>query len=177
MLRPNLKKDNILNYTTPDQNVKNFTNKNNQEGPEEYDEGQLQIILESSTLQPPEEYDYDKFRNDYYDEVQAAQHSNTSFNYTEKGKSEETIGDAINEIVDFKKPKNCSKEEDRNFGIKSMECLWDDFRKAHTKKEKTQLSHRLVKVLIIWLLIYTAIAVPCWCKFGKYKYFTLIQIL
>jgi hypothetical protein len=170
-LGPNLEKnDGFLNYSIQDQNVdKRSTNKSKEEETEEYDVGQIEILLKSGTLEPPEQYDYEKFKSDYYNEVQEAQHSNTSFNYTIKGKYEETIGDAINEIVDFHKPKNCSMEEERNFGIKSIECLWDDLKKSHTKQDKIQFLKRLIKVLIIWLLIYIAIAVPCWCKFGKHN--------
>jgi hypothetical protein len=160
----NLKRDaNVLNYTVQD---KHFRNRSTQGGTEDYDGGKLEIMLQASTTEQPMDYDYESLRSDYYSEVEEALHSNTSFNYTTKNRPEETIGDVVQEILDFQKPKDCSKEEARNFGIKSIECLWSDFKKSHTKMGKLQLFKRIMMILLVWLFIYVAIAVLCWCKYG-----------
>jgi hypothetical protein len=165
------KEDSILSYKIQDQNVdKNSTNKSNEDEKEQYDEGTLQIILRSSTVQAPTEYDYDSLRDDYYNDLQKEMYSNTSFNYTTHGRSEEIIGDAINDVVELETTKNCSEEEYRNYGIKSMKCLWDGFKKSHTKQDKIQFLKRLMKIVAIWLLISTVIATTCACEFGKEKY-------
>jgi hypothetical protein len=164
------KEDSLLSYNIQDQNVdKHPTNISNQDGNEQYDEGRLQIILRASTLQAPTQYDYASLRDDYYNDLLEETYSNASFNYTKHGRFEEINGDAINETVQLK-TKNCSKEEYRNFGIKSMKCLWDGFKQSRTKQDKIKFLKRFAKILVIWLLIVTLIAATCVCEFGKHKY-------
>jgi hypothetical protein len=169
------KNDDFPNYTIEDHNVvrrsKNEINENYIEDYDDDDEDseEVEIVYKSGTPAPPEDYDYESLKNDYYDELEKKQHSNTTFNYTDKGEPEETIGDAIHEIVDFHKPKDCSKEENRNFGIRSIECLWDDFKTSHTKMDRMQLFKRIMKILFIWLLICLVIAAILWCKYGKHN--------
>ncbi|XP_021918590.1 uncharacterized protein LOC110829299 isoform X2 [Zootermopsis nevadensis] len=157
-LGTNLKKnDEFINKSIQDQKVdKRSTNEDNKE--------QLETLSKPGTLEPPEEYDYERFNNEYYNEIENALH-NTSFNYTKNG-LHDAYGDAIFETTDFEETKNCSMEENRIFGIKSINCLWDDFIKSNTELDKVQLTKRIIMGLGILLLIYIAIAVPCWCKFG-----------
>jgi hypothetical protein len=171
-VQPTTKKENsILSYTTQEQNVdKHSAHKSNLDKNEQYDESTLQKILRLSTLQAHMQYDYKSLRDDYYHDFQKEIYSNTSFNYTIQGRSEETTGDAIHKAVSFKTTKNCSKEEYRNFGIKSMKCLWDSFKKSRTKQDKIQFFKRLITIVVIWLLISTVIATTCACECGKHKY-------
>jgi hypothetical protein len=165
------KEDSILSYTIQQQNVdKHSAQKSNLDKNEQYDEGTLHIILRSSTLQAHMQYDYKSLRDDYYHDFQEEIYSNTSFNYTVQGRFEETTGDVINETGSFKTSKNCSEEEYRNFGIKPLKCLWDSFKKSHTKQDKIQFFKRLVTMMVIWLLISIVIATTCACECGKYTY-------
>lgn len=159
----------ILSHNAADHINKHSTNKSNQDENEQYDERILETILRSSTLQAPTQYDYDSLRDEYYNDLQKELHSNISFNYTQHDRNEETIEDAINEIFDFQTIKNCSKEEDSNFGIKSIICSWDGLKKSRTKQDKMNFLQRLMRIVVIWLLICIAIGTICACEFGKYK--------
>ena len=157
----------ILSNNTADHVDKHSTNKSNQDKNEQYDERRLEIILQSSTLQAPTQYDYDSLRDEYYNDLQKELHSNTSFNYTQHDRFEETIEDAIKEVFNFKTTENCSKEEYSNLEIKSIICSWDGLKKAHTKQDKMHFFKRLMRSVAIWLLICTVIGTTCACECGK----------
>lgn len=152
----NLKRDD----TSYDRNAdKHLIKRSSQEGTEEYDEGRLEIISNSSTPKQPMDYDYDSLRSDYYHEVLEALHSNTSFNYTTKNKSEETTGDAIEEILQFQKPEDTSKEAAGNFVIKSIKWLFGF-------KNKKMGAMQVLKILAMVAFVYLLISVVCWCRHG-----------
>nr|CAD7571300.1 unnamed protein product [Timema californicum] len=65
-------------------------------------------------------YDYNQFKDEYNQDVQEKVKRNLAFNYTDKGKPEETVEEAVDKIVDFETPVNCSVEMARNFGYKSL---------------------------------------------------------
>ena len=127
-----------------------------------YDEASEEAVLLSSSP-VTEEYDYDSLKMEYYNEI--SQENTTTFNFSARTEAKEPVNQAINKIVDFKKPKNCSKEESSNFGIKSLECLWDDY--THKKGGKMKILKKALKILVIWMMIYIVITGLCWCKHGK----------
>jgi hypothetical protein len=158
----NLKKRDgkVLHYTIYDPNAeKHILKRSSQEGDEEYDGG-LEIISKSSTPKPVE-YDYESLRNDYYQEVLEALHSNTNFNYTSKNKSEETAEDAIQEILQFQQPEDKSNEAAENFAMKFIKWLFG-FKNLHTKKGKIKLLKILASAAFVCLLV----CVVCWCRHG-----------
>lgn len=165
----------ILSHNTADHVNKHSTNKSNQDKNEQYDERRLEIILQSSTLQAPTQYEYESLRDEYYNDLQNELYSNTSFNYTQHDRFEETNEDAINEVFDFKTTENCSKEEYSNFEIKSMICSWDGLKKSRTKQDKMHFFKRLMISVAIWLLICTVIGITCACEFGKHIYRVLLS--
>jgi len=165
----------ILSHSTADHVNKNTTNKSSQDKNEQYDERRLQIILQSSTLQAPTQYEYESLRDEYYNDLQKELYSNTSFNYTQHNIFEETNEDVINEVFDFKTTENCSKEEYSNFEIKSMICSWDGLKKSRTKQDKMHFFKRLTRSVAIWLLICTVIGITCACEFGKHIYSVLLS--
>jgi hypothetical protein len=165
----------ILSHNTADHVNKHSTNKSNHDTNEQYDEKRLEIILGSSTLQAPTQYDYDSLRDEYYNDLQKELYSNKSFNYTQHDRYEETVEDAIDEIFDFKTTKNCSNEEYRNFGIKSIICSWGGLKKSRTKQDKTHFFNKLMRIVAIWLLICIVIGTTCACEFGKHKYRVLLS--
>jgi hypothetical protein len=165
----------IPSHNTADQVNKNSTNESNQDKNERYDERRLEIILQCSTPQTPTQYDYDSLRDEYYNDLQKELYNNKNFNYTQHDRFEETTEDAINESFYFNTIKNCSKEEYSNFGIKSMMCSLDGFRKSRTKQDKMHFFKSLMKIVAIWLLICIVIGITCVCQFGKHKYRALLS--
>ena len=164
----------ILSHNTADHVDKHSTNKSSQVKNEQYDERRLEIILQSSTPQAPTQYDYDSFRDEYYNDLQKELYSNISFNYTQHDRFEETTEDAIKEFFNLKTTENCSKEEYSNFEIKSMICSWDGLKKSHTKQDKMHFFKRLMTSVAIWLLICTVIVTTCACEFGKHIHRVLL---
>jgi hypothetical protein len=156
---PNLKRDgNVLNYASYDRNAdKHLLKRSSKEETEEYDEGRLEIISNSSTPKQPMEYDYDSLRSDYYHEVLETLHNNTSFNYTTKNKSEETTGDAIDEILQIQQPEDTSKKAGGNFVIKSIKWLFG-FKKMGVMQ--------ILKILAMVAFVFLLISVVCWCRHG-----------
>ena len=165
----------ILSHNTADNVDKHSTNKSNQDKNEQYDERRLEVILGSSTLQAPTQYDYDSLRDEYYNDLQKELHSNTSYNYTQHDTFEESIEDAIDEIFDFETTKNCSKEEYNNIGMKSMLCSWVGLKKSRTKQDKMHFFKSLMRIMATWLLICTVIGTACACEFGKHKHRGLLS--
>ncbi|CAG2060312.1 unnamed protein product [Timema podura] len=108
-------------------------------------------------------YDYNQFQDEYSHDVQEKVRQNLAFNYTDKGKPEETVEEAVDKIVDFETPVNCSVETARNFGYKSVRCLWWDLTETNKWSARKRLAKRVGRIVGIWMLIYTCIAVPFWC--------------
>jgi hypothetical protein len=160
---PNLKRNNtVLNYTSYEREVaKHLLKRSSQEVSDEYDEGRLEIISNSSTTKQPMDYDYESLRSDYYHEVLEALHNNTSLNYTTQNKSEETTGDAIEEILQLQKPEDTSKEAGENFVIKSIKWIFG-FNNSNTKIGTMQILKILAMIAFVFLLI----SVVCWCRHG-----------
>ncbi|XP_033216042.1 uncharacterized protein LOC117172342 isoform X1 [Belonocnema kinseyi] len=133
------------------------------------DEIDLDRSLEKTTtsnFQITEDYDYDKLKAEYYYQIQEFQRRNETFNYTDQGESEETAKAALKKIVDFKMPRNCTKEELSQIGVKAFECLIFDYQHAKNKTDVKKVLDRTWMVIKIWVLIYFCIAIPCWCQKG-----------
>lgn len=133
------------------------------------DEINLNRSVEESTtsnIETSEDYDYDKLKAEYYYQIQEIQRRNETFNYTDQGESEETVEDAVKKIIDFKMPRNCTKEELSQIGVKAFECLIFDYQHAKNKTDVKKVLDRTWMVIKIWVLIYFCIAIPCWCQKG-----------
>lgn len=152
----------VLHYSIYDPNAdKHLVKRRSEEGTEEYDEGRLEIIPNSSTSKQPMEYDYESLRNDYYQEVVEELHNITSFNYTTKNKSEETTGDAIEKILQIQQPEDKSNEAGEHSAIKFIKWLFG-YKSLHTKKGKM----KLLKILAIAAFVCLLISIVCWCRHG-----------
>lgn len=125
--------------------------------------------MTSSSTPDVEDYDYEIFRSEYYEEMESLKSDNKTLNYTDNGAPEESGEDALKKIVDFKVPKNCTKEELTQFGAKALECLAFDYKNAKSEKNLKKILSRTWIVLRVWVCIYLVIAVPCWCQKGKKK--------
>lgn len=55
-------------------------------------------------------YDYGHLKAEYDAQEKKVALSNNTFNYTDV-KEEESVDDAVKAVMDFKEPKNCTKEE------------------------------------------------------------------
>lgn len=131
------------------------------------------IIAKSPDTESPDEepYDYEKFKLEYEQQLEYGMKHGKTLNYTEKKESEDTLRGALKRVMDVE-PKNCSKEEISQIGIKAIECLTYDYQRARDIATVEKLLTRTWLVLRVWLLIYICLAIPCWCQRGN-----LIDIL
>lgn len=155
--------DNVPNDISYNRYVdKHLLKRGNQEETEEYDDGRLEIITNSSTPKQPMDYDYDSLRSDYYHEVLETLHNTTSFNYTTKNKTQETTGDAIEEILQLPKPVYTRKKGTGNFAIKSIKWIFG-FKRSNTKIQNTM---QVLKIIVMVAFAFLLMSIVCWCKFG-----------
>lgn len=129
-------------------------------------EGRRDDLIEEKSDE--EDYDYDLFKAEYYQQIEYSKKDNKTFNYTENGEPEETAEDAVRKIVDFKMPRNCTREELTEFGAKALECLAYDYKHAKNKKSVSKILLRTWIVIRVWICVYLCIALPCWCQKGEY---------
>ncbi|GJQ76678.1 hypothetical protein Trydic_g15534 [Trypoxylus dichotomus] len=114
----------------------------------------------------PLDYDYEKFKEEYESDMKLAQRKDDVLNVVDVTE-EEQFKDAFKSMLNFSKtPRNCTKEEIKGIGLAAVECFWYDFKKVETKEQKRVLLQRIYKLIIFWIVIYVAIAVPCWCQKG-----------
>ncbi|CAG9863411.1 unnamed protein product [Phyllotreta striolata] len=108
-------------------------------------------------------YDYNKLKEQFDNEVKQASVSNETVNYTNV-KEDESIKDSIKTFLDIgKEPKNCTNEERKGIGLGAIECLWADFRKP---KLRNHLLEKVIRIALIWFIVYLVIAIPLWCQYG-----------
>nr|XP_022905651.1 uncharacterized protein LOC111417562 [Onthophagus taurus] len=81
-------------------------------------------------------------------------------------KEEESVNDAVDKIIDFEEPLNCTEEEAKGIGLKAMKCLAYDLRNVKNSDNREFLIKRVKKIVLIWFCVYLAIAVPLWCEKG-----------
>lgn len=124
----------------------------------------------ADTESPDEEpYDYEKFKLEYEEQLQYGIKHGKTFNYTEKEESEDTPKKALKRIIDMKQPKNCTKEEISQIGIKAIGCLVYDYQRARDITTVRKVLSRTWLILRVWLLIYICLAIPCWCQRGNFN--------
>ncbi|KAK0098569.1 hypothetical protein PV326_006796 [Microctonus aethiopoides] len=113
-----------------------------------------------------DDYDYEALRAEYYQQLDDAIRNNLTFNYTQKSQPEYSPKDALKNIVELKNPKNCTKEELAQFGLKAFQCLVFDYNHAKTSSDVKKILWRTWTVIKIWIFIYICVAIPCWCQKG-----------
>ncbi|PNF35304.1 hypothetical protein B7P43_G04805 [Cryptotermes secundus] len=158
---PNLKDDNDPNYISYNRYVDKHLKRSSEEETE-YDDGRLEIISNSSTPKQPMDYDYDSLRSDYYHEVLETLHNATSFNYTTKNKTEETTGDAIEEILQLPKPEDTNKKGTGNIAIKFIKWIFG-FKRSNTRMQNAM---QVLKIIVFLAFVFLLMSIVCWCKFG-----------
>lgn len=116
-----------------------------------------------------ESYDYEKLKVEYEQQLEYSVRSGKTLNYTETKEeaAEDTPRKALKRIMDLKRPENCTREELSQIGIKALECLAHDYRRAKDVATVRRLLSRTWLVLRVWLLIYVCLAIPCWCQRGN----------
>jgi len=133
------------------------------------------------TLENMEEpYDYEKFKMEYEQQLEYNIKHGKVFNYTEKAELEDTPKKALKEII--KQSKNCTEEELRKFGIKSIKCIIRDYQRTKDIVAVKKIVFKTWLVIRIWFLIYVCVAIPCWCQRGnfinvKFNYYIIIIII
>lgn len=130
-------------------------------------------ISERSTLADnessyEESYDYERFKMEYEQQLEYDIKEGKILNYTEKEEPKNTLRGALKGIMDLKLPKNCTKEELSQIGIKAIECLLNDYQRAKDITTARMVLSRTWLVFRVWLLIYICLAIPCWCQRGDF---------
>lgn len=115
-----------------------------------------------------ESYDYERFKIEYEHQLEYDMKEGKVLNYTEKGESKGTLKEALKRIVDLKPPKNCTKEELSQIGIKAIECLLYEYQRTRDITTAKIILSRTWLVVRVWLLIYICLAIPCWCQRGDF---------
>ncbi|EFA06362.1 hypothetical protein TcasGA2_TC009238 [Tribolium castaneum] len=112
-----------------------------------------------------ENYDYNNFKAEYNKDVAEAKKQKDTLNYTEV-KEDETVGEAIGTVVDFKEAKNCTAEEKKGIGVAAMKCILRDIKTAKSKNSILNFCEKILRIALIWFCVYAIIAIPCWCTRG-----------
>lgn len=131
------------------------------------------VISEESTLasteNPDEEpYDYEKFKLEYEQQIEYNMRHGKAFNYTEKKELEGSPKETLKRILDLKRPKNCTKKELSQIGIKALKCIVHEYQSIKTVAAARTVLFKTWLVVKIWLLIYICLAIPCWCYGGNF---------
>ncbi|KAJ8915646.1 hypothetical protein NQ315_003430 [Exocentrus adspersus] len=108
-------------------------------------------------------YDYKNFKAEYENNIKAAVKANDTVKYTTV-KEDESVKDSVKAMVDFKKtPRNCTAEEMKGIGLGAVECFWVEMQQP---RMKNHMFEKILRVFIIWVILYIVIAIPCWCQYG-----------
>lgn len=129
--------------------------------------------LERSTLADnessyEESYDYERFKMEYEQQLEYSIKKGKVLNYTEKEEPKNILKETLKRIIDLKRPKNCTKEELSQIGIKTIECLLYDYQRVKDITTAKIVLSRTWLVFRVWLLIYICLAIPCWCQKGDF---------
>ncbi|XP_066585746.1 uncharacterized protein [Prorops nasuta] len=130
----------------------------------EISEEKTTFVIEQNTMN--EFYDYEALKAEYEEQIKKIVQHNNTFNYTDKDKPEESPKDAIAKLINFTKPKNCTKEEMTQIGLQAMQCLVQGYQHVKDKTTLNRMLSRTWVVLRVWIYIYLSIAIPCWCQKG-----------
>ncbi|XP_049826513.1 uncharacterized protein LOC109598173 [Aethina tumida] len=104
--------------------------------------------------------DYAELEREYKAQLRKKAHSNNTVNATEI-KEDESLKDALGTLVDFKKSKNCTDEERKGIGFKSIMCYINE-----PENQDNRLSTKIFYLSLVILAAYIIIAIPCWCSKG-----------
>lgn len=108
-------------------------------------------------------YDYNNFKAGYDKEIKDAENSGDTLKYSTV-KEEESLKDAVKEMIDFRKtPKNCTAEEMNGIGLGAVECFWMEMKKP---RMKSRVFEKAIRIIVVWIILYIVVAVPCWCQYG-----------
>ncbi|XP_071649158.1 uncharacterized protein [Temnothorax longispinosus] len=121
---------------------------------------QSSISERSSTLADnesshEESYDYERFKMEYEQQLEYDIKEGKVLNYTDNEKKEplkNTLKGALKRIMDLKRPKNCTKEELSQIGIKAIECLLYDYQRAKDITTAKLILSRTWMVLLLFPL-------------------------
>ncbi|KAK9511222.1 hypothetical protein O3M35_005821 [Rhynocoris fuscipes] len=108
-----------------------------------------------------EQYDYEEFKKEYYDEKEARKANDTLKAKAEV--AEKKVKEAVEEIVNVKAPKKCSREDKLNYGLKALQCLYRDIKSEGWSKD---VKTRVKSMFTFWLIIYLSIVIPLWLVKG-----------
>lgn len=118
------------------------------------------------TESPDEEpYDYEQFKLEY--EQQIGYHTNKTLNDIKKKKLEGMPKEPLKEITNLTISNNCTTEQLKQIGTKTIKCFTYDYQRAKDAKTVNVVMLKILLVLKIWLLIYICLAIPCWCQRGN----------
>lgn len=123
-----------------------------------------------------ESYDYERLKMEYEQQLEYDIKHKKILNYTEKEELKDTPKKALKRIIDLKRPKNCTKEELSQIGMKAIECLLYDYQRTKDITAKIILSRSWL-VFRVWLLIYICLAIPCWCQRGNFISYSCVRSL
>lgn len=115
-----------------------------------------------------EPYDYERFKIEYEHQLEYDIKEGKVLNYTEKEKPKNTLKEALKRIISLKQPRNCTKEELSQIGIKAIECLLYEYQRTKDITTAKIVLSRTWLVFRVWLLIYICLAIPCWCQRGDF---------
>lgn len=113
-------------------------------------------------------YDYERFKIEYEHQLEYDIKEGRVLNYTEKEEPKNTLKEALKRITGLKQPKNCTKEELSQIGIKAIECLLYEYQRTKDITIAKMVLSRTWLVFRVWLLIYICLAIPCWCQRGDF---------
>ncbi|CAH0552132.1 unnamed protein product [Brassicogethes aeneus] len=104
-------------------------------------------------------YDYNTYEIEFKKNLEKRENLSSTLNATDVAE-DETLKDAAGTLIDFKKPINCTAEENRGIGIGALECLWED---QSTDHKAVKVLKKIGKIIVVWTTVYLAIAIPLWC--------------
>lgn len=109
-------------------------------------------------------YDYHKLKEEYYQQIDEKINKHSVFNYTASDEEENEEG--LGKIFDATLPKNCTKAESTQVGVKAIKCLISDYKRAQNQTQVKDVFVRALPILKFWLIVYLVVAIPCWCYTG-----------
>jgi len=130
--------------------------------------------LADNEISYEESYDYKRFKMEYERQLEYDIKQGKILNYTEKEEPKNMPKEVLKGIMDLKRPKNCTKEELNQIGIKAIECLLYDYQSMKDITTAKVILSRIWLILRVWLLIYICLAIPCWCQRGNFINYSCI---
>lgn len=131
-----------------------------------------------------DDYNYDNLKAQYEDSVKKSESKNNTATYKEV-KEDETPDEVVKNLVSVS-AQNCSETDEQSgigttnnpdhsvkinpitsTGLGAIKCLLTNTNQnLPNKTAKLRLLKKLGLIAVIWLIVYTLIAVPLWCQYG-----------